>query len=317
MIALIGMPRSVTTWVAKLLDSHPKTYYVYEPDSESWLSIPQIVESADAEQYKDKVALFLRTIEHSNSLKVKGRLPLFPKSYLSLFDLNFNRALVTFAKLWARVFDLKHASIRFLRPPHGHVTVWKSIESAGRVSAFSQADYQMKIAALVRHPCAVINSELKGEAQKQLSSSTPIYKNWGLFEKLLQSTFAHSQGLTVETLHQVTPVQRLAWPWLIYYTQLQEHDSKENGKVFYHHQFCNQPKDALRQLLEFAGLDFDEQTQQYLHQTTTNHSESYYSTPKYPKVASEAWNSQMQPQEIEAIKQIVMPHIPTELWEQQ
>jgi hypothetical protein len=317
MIALIGMPRSGTTWVAKLLDSHPKTYYLHEPDSENRLSVPQIVESADAEQYKDEVFLFLSTIERSDSLKVKGRLPLFPKTYLSSFALNFNRALVTLAKLWAKVFDLKRASIRFLRPPHEHVTVWKSIESAGRVSVFSLADPHMKIAALVRHPCAVIHSELKGEAQKQFSSSTPIYENWGLFEKLLQSSFAQSQSLTVEMLHQMTPAQRLAWRWLIYYKQLQENDGKGNCKVFYHHQFCNQPQDALRQLLEFAGLDFDDQTQQYLHQTTTNHSDSYYSTQKDPKVASEAWKSQMQPEDIEAIKQIVRPHISTELWEQQ
>ncbi len=317
MIALIGMPRSGTTWIAKLLDSHPQTYYLHEPDSERRLSVPQIVESKDVQQYADEVSSFLGTIEDTTSLKVKGRLPLFPKSYFSWVDLNLNRGLIAVAKLWAKVFGVKHAQIRFLRRPKDHVKVWKSIESAGRVNVFSQADPQMKIAALVRHPCAVINSELRGEAQKKFSSSTPIYENWELFERLLESSFAQSNQLSLEQIKQMTPAQRLAWRWLIYYKQLQENDGQGNCKVFYHHQFCNQPQQTLQQLLDFAGLSFDEQTQQYLRQTTTHHSDSYYSTEKDPKVASEAWKTQMDPQDIEAIKEIVMPHIPTELWEQQ
>ena len=31
-ILLVGLPRSGTTWVGKIFDSHPSTLYLHEPD---------------------------------------------------------------------------------------------------------------------------------------------------------------------------------------------------------------------------------------------------------------------------------------------
>ena len=43
LILLFGQPRSGTTWIGKIFDSHPDTLYRHEPDSGSALkSIPLI-----------------------------------------------------------------------------------------------------------------------------------------------------------------------------------------------------------------------------------------------------------------------------------
>ena len=45
-ILVVGLPRSGTTWIGKIFDSHPRTLYLHEPDSAVPMNgIPLIAES--------------------------------------------------------------------------------------------------------------------------------------------------------------------------------------------------------------------------------------------------------------------------------
>src|SRR6185312_4530492 len=46
-ILIFGLPRSGTTWIGKLFDSHPDTLYRHEPDSVRRLSMPLFPEKED------------------------------------------------------------------------------------------------------------------------------------------------------------------------------------------------------------------------------------------------------------------------------
>jgi len=315
MLALIGMPRSGTTWVAKAIDSHPDTYYLHEPDSEARLDIPQIINAEDNEQYLPYINEYLAKIEGVDKLKVVGRLPFYPKNYFNSLQLNFNRLSALASKSLGQFSQsITKGSPWLIKPGKKHVTFWKSIESMGRVSLLAQARPQIKMLLLVRHPCAVINSELKGEAANKFASKTPIYENWGLFEQLLESKTATNNTLTLDKIKLMTPAQRLAWRWLIYYEQLLEQAKLDNCLLMRYEQLCVEPLAAFAEVFRFFGLTFHQQVKHYLKVSTSSHSDSYYSTSKDPAKAMHGWKSKLPAKDIAAIESIIGSHLDNEYW---
>lgn len=315
MLAMIGMPRSGTTWVAKAIDSHPETYYLHEPDSELRMDLPQIIANADAEQHLPLIKTYLSKIESVNTSKVVGRLPFYRKSYFNSLQLGFNRSSVLANKALGRVSTAFAKSRPLLiKPKKHHVTFWKSIESMGRVSAISQAAPEMKILMLVRHPCAVINSELKGEAANKFASKTPIYENWGLFEHLLSAESSKKYDLDIDKIKAMVPAERLAWRWLIYYEQLLAQAERDNCLLMQYEYLCTEPMQAFGELLNFFNLSFDQQVKDYLVESTSSHSESYYATSKDPKKAMHGWKSKLSIEDIDVIQRVVGDHLNNEYW---
>jgi hypothetical protein len=315
MLALIGMPRSGTTWVAKAIDSHPDTYYLHEPDSVARLDLPQIINGEDSGQYLPYINEYLAKIEGVDKLKVVGRLPFYPKSYFNALQLSFNRLSALASKSLGQFFQgIAKGSPWLIKPGKKHVTFFKSIESMGRVALLAQATPPIKMLLLVRHPCAVINSELKGEAANKFASKTPIYENWGLFEQLLASKTAVVHELTLDKIKQMTPAQRLAWRWLIYYEQLLEQSKLDNCLLMPYEHLCVEPMTAFAEVFSFYGLSFDAQIKTYLVASTSSHSDSYYSTSKDPLKAMHGWKSKLPAEDIAAIEAIVGSHLDNEYW---
>ncbi|MFQ3189277.1 MAG: hypothetical protein ACI936_000401 [Paraglaciecola sp.] len=315
MIALIGMPRSGTTWVAKAIDSHPDTYYLHEPDSVARLDLPQIINDDQVEQYLPYINDYLVKIETVDKLKVVGRLPFYPKSYLNTFQLGFNRLSALASKSLGQFSQsIAKGAPLLIKPKGKHDTFWKSIESMGRIALLAQANPPLKMLLLVRHPCAVINSELKGESQNKFASKVPIYENWGLFEQLLISRTAKTHQLTLEKIKAMTPAQRLAWRWLIYYEQLLEQANQQNCMLMRYEQLCMQPLSAFEDVFSFLELTFDPQVKNYLVESTSSHSDSYYSTSKDPLKAMHSWKSKLPADDITAIESIIGEHLENEYW---
>ncbi|MCC2614861.1 sulfotransferase [Aestuariibacter halophilus] len=315
MLALIGMPRSGTTWVAKAIDSHPKTYYLHEPDSVKRLSIPNIINEQDADEYRQTLSDYMNDIERVDGLKVVGRLPFYPKAYFNGAQLVFNRMSATASKGLGRFFpSLGKAAPLLIKPRGDYEVFFKSIESMGRVSALLKADPDLKVLMLVRHPCAVINSELKGEAANKFASKTPIYENWGLFEKLLFSDTAVQQGLTLEGLKAMTPAERLAWKWRIFYEQMLSQADKPHCMMIQYEELASKPQAGFEKVMAFYGLDMDPQVQQYLIDTTTSHSDAYYATSKDPAKAMHSWKQRLDEDTIQQITAIAGEHLNNEYW---
>jgi hypothetical protein len=315
MLAMIGMPRSGTTWVAKAIDSHPDTYYLHEPDSVARLDLPQIINEDEVQQYLPYINEYLARIETVDKSKVVGRLPFYPKSYFNTMQLGFNRFSALASKSLGQFSQrIAKGSPWLIKPSKKHITFWKSIESMGRVSLLAKANPQLKLLLLVRHPCAVINSELKGEAAHLFASSTPIYENWGLFEQLLESKTALVHKLTLDKIKLMTPAQRLAWRWLIYYEQLLEQSSLENCLLMRYEHLCVEPLVAFAEVFKFFGLTFDQQVKNYLVASTSSHSDSYYSTSKDPVKAMHSWKAKLPAEDITAIEDIIGNHLDNEYW---
>jgi len=314
-LAVIGMPRSGTTWVAKVFDSHPDTYYLHEPDSVRRMELPQIIGSGEALDYAPYLDNYLRSIESVVQLKVVGRLPFFPKSYLNPVQFYFNRFSALTSKVLGRFFiQVSKGSPILIKPAQYHQTLWKSIESMGRVSALVHSNSDLKMLLLVRHPCAVINSELKGEAAKQFASGTPIYEDWGVFQNLVDSEFSKSKGLTIAQLKKMKPSERLAWKWLIYYQQLIAHADNPKCFMIAYEKLCTDPMKFFPEAFEFFGLSFDQQVKNYLVESTASHSDSYYATSKDPAKAMNSWKEKLPQEDISAVLEIVGDYLDCEYW---
>ncbi len=103
-ILLFGMPRSGTTWVGKLFDSHPDTLYRHEPDSVRRLSHAAVPREG---QMRPDIAMSWSSLSlccrRLRSPEVVGKQPLFPKSYQSAAALAAYRASVVAAKAASRI----------------------------------------------------------------------------------------------------------------------------------------------------------------------------------------------------------------------
>lgn len=312
MIFLVGMPRSGTTWVAKGIDSNPAVHYLHEPDSVRRLNVPILITAEDIEQYQPVVDEYLSSILEVNDLKVLGRLPFFPKQHFSAFQLQINRVSVYASKGLSRLMpSLRNRPPPLFRPRGDFNVLIKSIESTGRVKLLANSTHCSKIVLLARHPCAVINSEIRGEANNLFSSRTPIYENWGLFENLLQSSSAREVGLSIDSLKGMSIAERLAWKWRIFYESMLEDSKLDECLLVYYERICLAPTEEFMRILEFLGLELTEATSQYLSTSTSSHSDGYYSVSKNPEAAMSSWKTQMSENDITQVLSITK-HLLTE-----
>jgi hypothetical protein len=135
LLLLFGMPRSGTTWIAKIFDSHPDTLYRHEPDASGALNaIPLATPITDANHFATVIKKFVAELPSLNSPRAVGSLPMFPKSYNSSAHLLVKRFTALASKasepflgeLPVRDFINYQTAGRIL-------VVWKSIESLGRL----------------------------------------------------------------------------------------------------------------------------------------------------------------------------------------
>lgn len=306
-ILVFGMPRSGTTWVGKLFDSHPDTLYRHEPDSVYRLNMPSFPEKADAPNYRAELEKFVRQLPRMRSPEVVGKQPLFPKHYQSTVGLAAYRTSVLVAKAASRIH--RHFPCLYRPTAEGYAqtrVVWKSIQSQGRLGACIDALPDARIIYLLRHPCGYVASILRGEATHRFGNSTPSADDLWLLRMLLDTSTGRKHGLTVDDLAPLTAEERLAWRWLL----LQENAlanvaGSDRVLVVRYEDVCMRPIDMTRRMFGFAGLDWCPQTEDFIQASTRGTDSGYYGVFKDPQSSAERWRSELAPDVIERILHIL------------
>src|SRR5699024_9010666 len=215
-ILVFGMPRSGTTWVGKLFDSHPDTLYRHEPDSARQLDVPMFAGmGADAGCHRRQLEKFVASMPRLRAPRVVGKRPLFPKHYQSAAGLLAYRASVAAAKVAGRVRRDFPCPYRPAATHHGRARlVWKSIESPGRLGACMTALPQARAVYLMRHPCGYVASVLRGRRGHHLGAAAASDPFWHM--KLLLATPAgRAHGLELDDIRRLAPEEQLAWRWVL------------------------------------------------------------------------------------------------------
>jgi hypothetical protein len=308
LILLFGMPRSGTTWLGKILDSHPDTYYLHEPDSKFTLdSLPLVADKKDAENYRDSVEKYLDSLLKIYSTKVLSKLPIFPKSYYSKLQYDVRYFNIMFAKAITRtisefpIFPLKNLN----KVSQLHV-VWKSIESSGRLGVLTTLFPDIKCVYVVRHPCGYVASVIRGEGKGKFESATKSSEDYGIYNLLLETEFARRMKLTIPLIKALKPMERLALRWLLFNEKvLEDLDASRNCIVIRYEDVCEKPVVVIKSVFEKIGLQWSSQTEQFVQRSTSDDNDGYYSVIKDPKIAASKWKEQLSGEEISQIYNIV------------
>jgi hypothetical protein len=302
-ILLFGMPRSGTTWIGKIFDSHPDTLYRHEPDSWGLLNdIPLLAPLEQAEQYDTAISRFIAAIPRMNQTKVSATIPVFRKNYyspLQFWLLNIN---IRVSKLLGKIFgEVGMPQLVDYQANENIRLVWKSIESLGRLGVIAQQT-ECRAVQLVRHPCGYISSVLRGESKSKFTGATPSSDDFELFEMLLKTEHARAHGLTLDKLKQMTAVERLAWRWVLF-NEKAYNDTKDmkNCTLALYEDFCDDPEGSARRLFEFCGLSWHPQVTAFLQSSTASENSAYYSVFKDSKKSANKWQKELSEHDVSAI----------------
>jgi hypothetical protein len=307
-ILLCGMPRSGTTWVGKIFDSHPDVIYRHEPDTLMPISgVPLLASPDNLEQYRPAVEAFCETIAKIQRTKVSATIPVFMKSYQPWSGWVLRRASIGVSRYLGRVLGEMPVleGLNYRSIPHAPM-VWKSIESTGRFGLLARTIPQSRCILVLRHPCGHIASVLRGEARGKFASDRVSSEDLGVFELLAATPQAKRNALDLRAFKQMKPVERLAWRWAIFNEKaLEETEDLPNITVLRYEDLCARPVEVARQLFAFAGLSWTEQAEQFLRASTTRERGSYYSVFKDPLRAANKWRQELDQVLIDQIMGVV------------
>lgn len=306
-ILVFGMPRSGTTWVGKLFDSHPDTLYRHEPDSVHRLSLPLFPEKQDAPQYRGELEQFVAALPYMRSSKVVGKQPLFPKSYQSTAALVAYRVSVMAANAVGHIKPNFPSPYRPTAKGSSQVhLVWKSIESDGRLGVCIEALPDVRAVYLMRHPCGYVASILRGEAAGHFGDSMPSANDLGLLQMLLATPGGKTHGLHLNDIWQLTPEERLAWFWVLTQEKiLVDVEGCERVLPLRYEDVCADPMGVTRRMFEFVGLNWQEQTAEFVRTSTQATDTDYYSVFKGSRMSAERWRSELAAPVVERILRIL------------
>lgn len=319
-ILLFGMPRSGTTWIGKIFDSHPDTLYRHEPDSWGRLNaIPLMAPVEQGAEYAPAIRDFCARLSGMQLTKVAASTPIFPKSYHSPLRHQLFRLNVVASKAAARLFGEQAVHSLIRAEDAGRIRmVWKSIESLGRIGVIERAMQPCYGIHIARHPCGYVASVLRGESQRRFTSDVSASEDMGLLALCLDTMAARQYGLTLEGLKAMHPVERLAWRWVLFNAKaMQDIESRPGCITLRYEDLCRDPAGMARQLFDFAQLPWNPQTERFVSQSTSKDVGRYYSVVKDPLKASSKWKDELSKADIDRIFAIVAATPPGALYERE
>lgn len=294
-ILIVGMPRSGTTWLGKIFDSHPSSLYRHEPDTWQLLSSIPLFSPRRASE-SDRVVLreFVAGLPAVTADRVCGKRPFFPKNYASLLGVRSYAARSFIHKALTSVGVSGQPPVP-PQPRNGSSfrLVWKSIESLGRVGLIVDALPDSKLVRIVRHPAGYVASVLRGESQKRFGHNQAAW-DFDLYRMMCETEQAQRHGLSEEYLRSCTPEERLAWRWVVYNEKAsEESEGRQNVTSVLYEELCAEPRRIVGDLFEFCELPWNSQTAAFLDASTSDTKSDYYSVFKDPIESAWRWQSQL------------------------
>lgn len=307
-VFIVGGARSGTTFLAKLLDSHPDVLYRHEPDSVLInTEIPFLPRREELKTYLSPARHYLEALCQVRAIKVSGHRPIFDKTYRSNLQKKRFMAGLFLTKA------IEKAGRPFLRKPliiadcidrrvsEGIVYLIKSVNSPCRTALFSDAMPTWRFIHILRHPCAVINSKLHGIKNRLMGSETYL-------RSLFDAGMSEGYPFTFEDLEARSYEERAAFQWMVCNQRI--HDDmvgREGYRMVIYEELCQDVETSTRQLFDFAGLSWNAQSQRFIGQLKSSEvrDAGYFDIMRPPQTALDKWLSQLSSDQIERIKHMV------------
>ncbi len=310
-ILIFGLPRSGTTWLAKLFDSHTDTLYRHEPDIELREDrLPYACRPEDWLTHRDRARQYLVRLLDTHTVKTGGPPPSFAKSFRSS-PADMLRAASIFALRGAATMPaigevFQHIPVSDLIPARNRSAVrpiFKSVSAEGRVGLFAEALPESRIIFLIRHPCGQIASRLRGISLGRMGM--PVKPGDAVeFTSLDQ---AKSHCLTAEKFEAMAPIEQLAWYWVILNEKaIDDLAGRATARIVRYEDLCARPLATTQDLFGFVGLDWSPQTEDFITESTSYKGfYRYFGVRRNSPETADKWRTALSPEEQERILLVV------------
>ncbi len=316
-IFVFGGARSGTTWLAKILDSHPRVLYRHEPDiPDDHVDLPVFCRSNEVEQYLEAAQRHITQFTWTRHVRAVGIRPFFKKQYLSPLQATARKSLILGLRGLERLGPLRPSVYRIYVPDFVDIeksnsvtVVLKSVNSLGRLNLMLKAAPASKFILISRHPCGYVSSRLR--------MLRNVDRDVRIGNALLASEQAKRHGLTDKALAKMSTLERLAWVWLVFNEKaLEDVQNAANVHFLKYESLCESPFDVAKSLFEFVGLEWGTQIEHFVEQSsgTAYSGKDMFSVIRDSKSEIDKWRRQLKAEEIVTIMNIVADSKPGRLY---
>jgi hypothetical protein len=299
-ILVLGAPRSGTTWLAKIVDSHPDVLYRHEPDA---------MFPAPSPLTPDALPALLRRWVADRSPHTVTKQPYFRKSWQPEWARGVRIVLAAAVSAAARMPAPFNTLGRLPLPdlaahPAPRVAM-KSVGWAEGAATLARTLPDSRTIFILRHPCGQVASVMRGNRQRRFD-----LKTGGTdmpFDEVRTLGFAASHGVSEPEFQRLPDAAKYAWSWRALneptYAALA---AEPNVHVVFYEALCARPEALVRGILQFAGLDWNRQTEDFVVRSTSHRGKAGYHAIFRNAVASaEAWRRTLPPADQAAVRSVV------------
>lgn len=308
-ILVLGAPRSGTTWLAKILDSHPDVIYRHEPDDDH--PPPDRLDAGG-------LATLLQAWAADRAPRTTTKRPYFRKSWQSPAG-RYARALWAIAasaagRLPAPLNRLERLPIPdFASHPAPRLAI-KTVGWADGAPFLARTLPDSRVVFILRHPNGQVRSVMRGNAKKRFDLRTAGTDM--PFDEAATIRFAAAFGVNNQAFQALPDAAKYAWSWRAFnepaYTELA---SLPNVRIVLYETLCAAPLEQARQILGFAGLDWNPETEDFVRRSTTFQGDAgYYAIFRDAAAAVEGWRASMLPDDQQSVRSVMAGSKLAPLW---
>lgn len=315
-IYVLGEPRSGTTWIGKIIDSHPAIIYRHEPDFATYDDeLPFIIPESDQARYVDRAREFFIKLLTEPTLKAAGPPPFFPKLHQFPGAGPLRAGIVTALATLRGIGGLSHLNQAYvpdlatISQRSGSKFALKSVGAAGRAGVLRQAFPDARFIYVLRHPCGQVRSVLEGRRSGRAEPHDAA-RSAALLPNLTR------YGLTADKLRSVSDVELFTWIWCLKNEMaLDALRNAGNCHIVHYERVCQNPIDEAKALFAFTGLDWNSQTEKFLRDSTGYKGrDRYYRVFRDANAAANKWRTALSNEDKQTVLGIVAQTSLGPLW---
>jgi hypothetical protein len=306
--AIIGAGRSGSTWLGSIINSHPEVAYRFEPFHRLQRREPKFKYLLDvladpniSDQNLEEIYLNLFKAD-----PLTEKPPFFEKKYVNQFGIKN-------AWMFARTFRPAKYLYRSLYTPKEYVPLVFKEVTYEKFMKNLLTNTSMPITYLVRHPCANVMSDVKGQQEGKMPS-----RRQDFLERLLKEHDLALYEQYAPQLDHMSRVEKVALLWRIDLEKgIAAIQTTGKGLLISYEQLCDDPHKVAKRVFDYFELKFEPQTKEFLDRLCAvdgtaidstrkkDMMDSFFTVYRNPKQQKDAWKSKISPDDRQAIENIV------------
>ena len=298
-ILVVGAPRSGTTWLAKIVDSHPDVLYRHEPDE----TLP-----GQTSLTGDALPALLASWVADRSARTVTKRPFFAKSWQPAWARGLRSLIAGAVSAASRMPGPLDAFARLRIPdmmgrPASRVAI-KSVRWTEGAAILARTLPDSRTIFILRHPCGQVASVMRGNRQQRFDLRTEGTDM--PFDEVSAFGFAAAHGIADPAFQALPDAAKYAWSWRAFneptYAALA---AQPNVQVVLYEALCAQPEALARRILTFAGLDWNPQSADFVARSTVHQGPAgYYAIFRSAVAAAENWRRTMSRADQRAVRSV-------------